>query len=110
MTTSKQLLIASTLVLSVLLLGDQALAIPQAIDVQQVPLDFLTINSSSRRFFETGNEKFEAEIERLIRGEFAFSEDLLMILEGAGIGDDWERLERPNGSLDEMDRIDLELL
>lgn len=106
MITSQQLLMAAALGLPILLLGGQADAIPQNLSVQ-VPQDFLTINSSSRRFFETGNDRFEQEIEGLIQGNFAFSEDLLMIDEGVGLEDDWERLERLHDSLDEIERIDL---
>ena len=105
MTTLRLRLIAIPLIFPVLLFGGQALAMPHTVSVA-VPQDFLTINSSSRRFFEAGIEKFEAEIERLIQGEFAFSEDLLIVGEDVGIEEDWERPERPNGSLDEIDRID----
>ena len=106
MRTSKLRLMAIPLILPFLLLGGQALAMPQVGNIQ-VPQDFLTINSSSRRFFEAGNEQFEAEIEQLLQGEFAFSEDLLMIGEEVGIEDHWQRLEGPNGFPDKIDRIHL---
>ena len=106
MTTSLRLLTAIPLILPIFLLGGQADAMPP--DVSGVPQDFLTINSSSRRFFESGVDRFEQEIEALLEGEFAFSEDLLLIDDGVGIEDDWERLERPNGFLENIDRIDLE--
>ncbi|MDJ0704255.1 MAG: hypothetical protein QNJ46_13300 [Leptolyngbyaceae cyanobacterium MO_188.B28] len=107
MTTSVQLLTATLLSLPILLLGGQAVAIPP--DGSTVPQDFLTINSSSRRFFESGNDRFEQEIDALLRGDFAFSEDLLIIDEAAGIEDDWERLEGPNRSLEDIEQIEMDL-
>ena len=114
MTTSLQLLTATLLSLPILLLGSQAAAIPQGeIDVLRQRFlesqqDFFTINNSSQRFFESGNDRVEQEIDALLRGDIAFSEDLLIIDEHA-IEDDWERLEGPNNSLDKIERIQMDL-